>query len=184
MSSCGTMERNGELTRCNALWVCALATTALVMACSLPKSELPSRSSTCMAKPAALPMPWIGGGGITRIRACWIAPSFWFNPTTSERRSSRAPVLQDQIGDAGIGKARTAVERRDAGDADHLFDPGRLAGQLADLVQHALGAVERGAVRQLHRRQQIALVLDRDKAGGHPRQAVTADADQDQRDDD
>jgi hypothetical protein len=42
---------DGELTRCKALCVCALATTALVMACSLPKSELPSRTSICMAKP-------------------------------------------------------------------------------------------------------------------------------------
>ncbi len=80
---------------------------------------------------------------------------------------ARAPVLQNEIGNAGIGKARTGVERRDAGDRDHLFDTARLAGQLADLTQHALGTVERGTVGQLHGREQIALVLDRDKAGGH-----------------
>src|SRR6202011_3554204 len=64
------------------------------------------------------------------------------------------------------------------------FDTGRLAGQFADLIQHALGAVERGAVGQLHGREQIALVLDRDKTRRHARQTVAADADQDERDDD
>ena len=44
-----------------------------------------------MAKPAALPMPWIGGGGITRIRASSITDSFSFKPTNSERRSSPGP---------------------------------------------------------------------------------------------
>ena len=40
-----------------------------------------------MAKPAALPMPWIGGGGITRIRASGMAAIFSFNPVNSDRRS-------------------------------------------------------------------------------------------------
>ena len=96
-------------------------------------------------------------------------------------RPARAPVLEDQIGHAGIGEARAVVERRDAGDADHLRHAGRLAGDFADLIEHLLGAVERSAVRQLHGRQQVALILDREKAGRHPRQAVDADADQNQR---
>lgn len=36
---------------------------------SLAKSKLLSRISTCMVKPAAKPMPWIGGGGSTRTVA-------------------------------------------------------------------------------------------------------------------
>ena len=152
------------------------------MACSLSKSELPSRSWTCMAKPAALPMPWIGGGGITSIRASRITAIFSFNPTNSERRSSPwpalAPFFQDQIGDAGIGEARRVVERRDAGDGDHLLDARGTCRRFPDLIDHVLGAVERRAIGQLRGDQQIALVLDRNEAGRHPRQAVAGDADQ------
>ncbi len=93
-----------------------------------------------------------------------------------------APLGQHQVGDAGIRQARTAVERRDAGNRHDLVDARHLACDLLDLVQHLLGPLQRGAVRQLHRRQQIALVLDRDEAGRHARQAIAADADQDQRD--
>ena len=90
-SNCGTIERNGELTRCSALCVDALETMAPAIACNLLKSELPSRSWTCIAKPAALPMPWIGGGGTTRIRASSMTDSFSFKPTNSDRRSSPWP---------------------------------------------------------------------------------------------
>ena len=47
-------------------------------------------------------------------------------------------------------------------------------------VEHLLGSLERGAVGQLHGGDQIALVLDRQEAGRHPRQAVAADPDQHQ----
>ncbi|MGY3469614.1 hypothetical protein ACVW0I_006485 [Bradyrhizobium sp. LM6.11] len=50
------------------------------MAWSLPKSLLPSRSSTCIEKPAALPMPWIGGGGSTSVRASMMTASLSFSP--------------------------------------------------------------------------------------------------------
>ena len=40
--------------------------TVRVMRSSLVKSLLPSRSSTIMVKPLALPMPWIGGGISTK----------------------------------------------------------------------------------------------------------------------
>jgi hypothetical protein len=36
-------------------------------------------------------MPWIAGGGTTRIRASSITDSFSFKPTNSERRSSPLP---------------------------------------------------------------------------------------------
>src|SRR5262249_34853319 len=58
------------------------------------------------------------------------------------------------------------------------------ARDLLNLVHHLLRPLERRAIRQLHRRQQITLILDRDEAGRHARQPVTADAYQDQRDDD
>src|SRR6202011_6394768 len=70
---------------------------------------------------------------------------------------ARAPVLEDQIGNAGVGEARTAVEGRYAGDADDLLDAWRLAGHFADGIEHTLGAIERGAVWQLHRGQQVEI---------------------------
>ncbi len=99
-------------------------------------------------------------------------------------RAACAPLLQDQIGDTGIGKTGRAVERRYAGNGDDLIDARRLAGYFADPVEHALGTVQRRAVGQLHGDQQIALVLDRNKTGRHPRQAITGNPDQDQRRDD
>ena len=94
-----------------------------------------------------------------------------------------APILEHDIGDAGIGQRRIVVERGDAGDPGHVGDRGILAGDLADLIEHALGAHERGAVRQLHRHQDIALVLDREEAGRHASKAIAGGADHDQRDD-
>ncbi|MGY4349327.1 hypothetical protein ACVWXM_005820 [Bradyrhizobium sp. GM7.3] len=78
--NCGTEERNEDWTRCSALWLWPLLTIAPVMAWSLAKSLLPSRSSTCIEKPAALPMPWIGGGGSTSVRASMMAASLSFSP--------------------------------------------------------------------------------------------------------
>ena len=98
--------------------------------------------------------------------------------------AARIPVFQDDIADAGIGEARAVVECRDAGNGDDLRNARGLACNLGYLVEHLLGAVERGTVGQLHRRDQIALVFDRQETGGHARQAVTADRDQDQGDDD
>ena len=50
--------------------------------------------------------------------------------------------------------------------------PGVLLRDLGDLVERLLGALERGAVGQLHGGDQIALVLDRQEAGRHAREAV------------
>ena len=68
--------------------------------------------------------------------------------------------------------------------ADHLIDARGLAGYLADLRKHTLGTLKRRTIRQLHGDQEIALILDRNEAGRHPRQAVAGDGDQDQRADD
>ena len=97
---------------------------------------------------------------------------------------ARIPILQDDVGDAGIGKARAAVERGDAGDGDHLGDARRVLDDIGGPVEHLLGPLQRGAIRQLNGGDQIALVLDRQEAGRHPRQAVAADPDQDQREGD
>ena len=78
-----------------------------------------------------------------------------------------APVVEDDVGDAGIGERGVVVERRDAGDGDDLLarpaSPWRCA---STSVQRLLGALERGAVGKLHARQQVALVLDRQEPVG------------------
>jgi hypothetical protein len=55
--NCGAVERNVLVTRCKPLCACPSRTNVLVVVCSLVRSKLPSRSSTCMVKPAALPIP-------------------------------------------------------------------------------------------------------------------------------
>ena len=73
-----------------------------------------------MVKPAALPMPWIGGGGSTRSAPPRSSPAL---VQADEQRAqilalaALAPVLEDDVGDAGIGERGVVVERRDAGDA-------------------------------------------------------------------
>src|SRR5262249_56396614 len=54
------------------------------------------------------------------------------------------------------------------------------ASDLADPVEYTLGAHERGAVRQLHRHQDIALVLDRKKSGSDAGEAIARTEDDDQ----
>ena len=60
--------RNEVETRCIAVCVWRVGDHRVDGALQLGESKLPSRSSTCMVKPPALPMPWIGGGGSTRTR--------------------------------------------------------------------------------------------------------------------
>ena len=40
--------------------------------------------------------------------------------------ASLAPILEDHIGDAGVGQARAVVKRRDPGDVDEICTPGTL----------------------------------------------------------
>jgi hypothetical protein len=100
------------------------------------------------------------------------------------RAAALAPGLQNDVGDAGVGERRAVVERGDAGDGDDLADPGGLARNLADLVEHLLRSFERSAVGLLHARQQVALVLDRQEAGGDAGEAEERCADDRERDDD
>ena len=100
-------------------------------------------------------------------------------------RAARAPLLQDQIGDARHWRGSSELSSAEMpAMLITCSTPGRLAGEFADLVEHALGAVERRAIGQLHGHQQVALILDRNEAGRHPRQAVAGDADQDEGKDD
>ena len=68
-----------------------------------------------MVKPAAMPMPWIGGGGSTRTVASSIgaiaAIEAGEHRQQALRLAAHAPVLEDDVGDAGIGERGVVVER-------------------------------------------------------------------------
>jgi hypothetical protein len=89
-------------------------------------------------------------------------------------RAARAPLLQDQIGDAGIGEAGRLSSAEMPAMVITCSTPGVLAAISLTWSSTLLGPLERRAVGQLHGGQQIALVLDRHEAGRHPRQAVAA----------
>ena len=92
-----------------------------------------------------------------------------------------APILEDDVGHAGARQRRAVVERRHAGNVDDAGDARRVAGDVVHLVQGLLRTLERSAIRQLDERDHVALVLDRQKAGRHPREAVTGDGDERER---
>ncbi len=88
------------------------------------------------------------------------------------------PILEDDVGDAGVGEAGAVVERRKAGDGDDLLDAGLRLDARGDVVERARGALERGALGQLHDDEEVALVLDGQEAGRHAAEAAHGEADE------
>ena len=82
------------------------------------------------------------------------------------------PVLEDDVGDAGVGQAGAVVECGEAGDGDDLVDARLRLDARRDVVERARGALERGALGQLHDDEEVALVLDGQEAGRHAAQAA------------
>ena len=147
---CGMFERNDASTSWMAVWVLALATIALVTPCSSGHVEA-----------AVAQLHLHGEAGIVADaldRRRRHDKDIGFGDGAERRVQTReqrpqvlafaalAPILQDDVGHAGARQRRAVVERRDAGDGDHLRDARRLAADIADLVEHLLGALERGAV--------------------------------------
>ena len=62
--------------------------------------------------------------------------------------------------------------------------PGILPGDSLDLLHDRVRALFRGAIGQLRGDDQVALVLGRQKGGGHPRQPIDGDSDEREREDD
>ena len=91
MRYCGASERNVVIMRWKLDWLEPASTIALARLCSLGKSKLPSRSSSCMVAPDALPTPWIGGGGTTSTRASITSCIARFMPMNSDSRSCPLP---------------------------------------------------------------------------------------------
>ena len=77
-----------------------------------------------------------------------------------ERHEHRAEVRREG--------ARQRVEAAEEVGAD---DAGRAQQDVLDLLRHLEGAVDRGAVRELEARDEVALVLVGQEAGGHRRKS-------------
>ena len=141
----------------------------LVIACNLVKSNEPSRNCTCMVKPPALPMPWIGGGGSTLILRFQDLVELAVELGEERQQllvlAARTPIFQDDVQDTAAGQRSVVVERGDARDREHRVDAGDLARDRGSSIERSIGALERGTIGQLHGRKQIALILDRQKSG-------------------
>ena len=92
-----------------------------------------------------------------------------------------APVFEDDVGNAGAGQRGAVVERRHPGNVDDLGNAWHRPHDLVDLVQGLLCAFERRAFGQLHERDHVALILDRQEPGRHAREAVAGDGDHHER---
>src|SRR6185295_17896861 len=88
------------------------------------------------------------------------------------------PILEDHVGDAGVGQTGAVVEGGEAGDGDDLFDAWLGLHARGDVVERARGALQRGALGELHDDEEVALVLDEQKAGRYAAQAVYGEADE------
>jgi hypothetical protein len=95
--------------------------------------------------------------------------------------ASLAPILQDDVGDAGARQRRRAVEHGNAGDGDDLRNARSLACNRLHLIERLLRALQRCAVGQLHIGDQVTLVFDRQKAGRNARERKADDRDENQR---
>ena len=114
------------------------APTMLLAAASSACGPRPRRSWTIILKPPALPMPRTGGGGMTMMKASWIAPSR-LRRLGQDVLGGRAPLPRARrtassgdedragIGRVGEGGAVEAGERHGVGHARRLEDDlGRL----------------------------------------------------------
>ena len=98
-----------------------------------------------MEKPPTLPMPWIGGGGSAKAKACGTPCSAPIEAPEDRPDvlawlfQTRVPILQDDEGDAGVGEAVARLSRIGyAADSHYVLDAGDLAGHPLDLLQHPI----------------------------------------------
>ena len=99
-------------------------------------------------------MPWIGGGGRTRMRALLDLVERLVEAKKKRTQilacAALAPIVEDDVGNAAIGQWRAVVEGRYAGDGDDLAYSRSFPRNLRDPVEHLLRALERSAIGQLH----------------------------------
>ena len=133
-----------------------------------------------MVKPPPVPMPGIGGGGITMMKAPSIAESRLRKSAVITARGQ--PFLQPhlrllehrkqrgRIARLGAGRARQA---RECGDAD---DAGRIERDALDPANDLGGPRQRGRAGQLRRYDDVAAILRRNialrRGGDQPARAA------------
>jgi hypothetical protein len=105
------------------------------------------------------------------MKASWIAPNFWFSwPAMASalwpgpRRSSKGFSVVKTMPELEL-LVKPLIER--PGERDRVFDAGLLQCDVTHAADHVFGAVERGAVGQLGKADQVLLVLCRHEAMGH-----------------
>ncbi len=83
-----------------------------------------------MVAPATLPMPWMAGGGMTSAVPSGMSLTRARQALVEAEQilalAALVPVLEDDVGDAGVREAGAVVERGEAGDGDDLVDAGLL----------------------------------------------------------
>ena len=129
------------------------------------------RSWSCILKPPELPMPRTGGGGTAMMKASWMAciepnsvPMIWSADWPAASRSSNESKAA-KITPALLALVKVAPEK--PAKATASLTPGVLLDDLGRLLHDLVGSRQRGAVRQLHDHDGIALVERRDEAGRH-----------------
>ena len=128
-------------------------------------------------------MPRTGGGGMTMMKASWIARELLCAASAMMRRRCRPFAARSSNGverrEDGAGVRRVgeggAVE---AGERHGVRDARRVQHDLGGLRHDRVGARQRGAGRQLDDGDQIALVLLRDEAGRRAPELPAGEPDQ------
>ena len=127
-------------------------------------------------------MPWMAGGGMTSAVPSGMSLTRALRALVEPEQilafAALVPVLEDDVGDAGVREAGAVVEGGEAGDGDDLLDAGLLLDAQGDVVERARGALQRGALGQLHDDEEVALVLDGQEAGRHAAQAPHGKSDE------
>ena len=121
--------------------------------------------------------------GRSAMYASWICANFWFNDAAisfAERvfstvsRSFEKSRQRDER-DADVRRVDEAVDR-EARERHRVRDAGLRQHDVRHAADHLFGAVERRGLRQLRVRDEILLVLLRDEALGHAREAEPGQA--------
>lgn len=115
------------------------------------------------------------------MKASWMPAYFLFSSAAIAGPLCEDPCVRQRLQrrehDAGVGGVGEAGDRQ-AGERHRALDARLRQRDVAHLADHFLGAVERGAVGQSGKADQILLILARHEAARHLLEQHAGDADQ------
>ena len=119
--------------------------------------------------PPDVPNPRTGGAGRTMNLASLIPSCSFCRSSSAIASAFRSRCLERLENDEHRAQVRAVgpQHERYAGNPHHVGDPLDAADDLVRLVHHLVGALQRGGVGQLHRAEQIALILGGNETGRH-----------------